>query len=112
MVKYFNTLTGCLFVPVLMLVTKSGRLNAKERHTVDMRLYQYTDFWRKGNDFVDTVTAQVCRDVQTFSLAEIEKGNGGSKPNATVVDVTGRSTPTQQPADIAKTGRSPYVRPG
>jgi hypothetical protein len=53
----------CIFgiagTPILMMYTKGLRMNAKEHHTVHMKVKRYSDFWRKGNAFVDAVNGKI-----------------------------------------------------
>ncbi|CUG88946.1 transmembrane protein, putative [Bodo saltans] len=36
-------------VPIIMTVTKSARMDAKEKHEIQMRVKHRSDFWAKGN---------------------------------------------------------------
>lgn len=43
--------TAIFGVPVLMVVTKGARMDAKERHEIQMRVKHRSEFWAKGNEF-------------------------------------------------------------
>ncbi|KAH8608957.1 hypothetical protein ERJ75_001226100 [Trypanosoma vivax] len=45
----FITVIG---VPLFMVYIKTQRIDAKERHEVQMRIKYYSEFWEKGNNFV------------------------------------------------------------
>lgn len=48
-------LVAWAFVPALMFFTKVFRMDAKDRHTLDMRMKHHSSFWVKGNMFVDGI---------------------------------------------------------
>ena len=112
---FFNPATAVfVVVPFIMLISKAGRLGAKERHTLDMRLHHYADFWRKGNDFVDGISANVCRDIQEFALEQqVAAGNKEAAAAAAALSQPMRRQELrfQQPGDV-RSGRSPFVRGG
>jgi hypothetical protein len=39
------------FVPIIMTATKGARMDAKEKHEIQMRVKHRSDFWAKGNSF-------------------------------------------------------------
>ena len=55
----------CLFgAPLIMIATKGARMDSKERHEVQMRVKHRSDFWLKGNEFVERLRRQVLVQAQ------------------------------------------------
>lgn len=48
-------LAAWLIVPAIMFATKIFRMDAKDRHGLDMRMKHHSSFWVKGNILVDGV---------------------------------------------------------
>lgn len=55
---FWATMIG---TPVLMVITKCARMDAKERHEIQMRVKHRSDFWAKGNTFTTTVRDAIHR---------------------------------------------------
>ena len=73
----FNWFWGVLFtVPAIMIFTKSARMDSKERHEIQMRVKHRSDFWAKGNTFVDALRERMHRQ-----LHETVDGQYGSSNN-------------------------------
>ncbi|EPY30958.1 hypothetical protein STCU_00317 [Strigomonas culicis] len=44
------------FIPLFMIWTKTKRIDAKEIHTIQMRVKYYAEYWKKGSHFVDAIS--------------------------------------------------------
>lgn len=81
-------------VPIFMIYTKTKRMDAREMHEIQMRIKYHSEYWKKGNvfvqDFRDKVAAQVRstadplvgRDMATISAKELQAAcEAGQQPS-------------------------------
>eukprot|EP00744_Colponema_vietnamica_P017433 GILI01024498.1.p1 GENE.GILI01024498.1~~GILI01024498.1.p1 ORF type:complete len:180 (-),score=22.48 GILI01024498.1:95-634(-) len=89
-------LVAWAFVPALMFFTKVFRMDAKERHALDMRMKHHSSFWVKGNMFVEgmerVVLAQageeaLLRGIQVADAENAEMCSRQRKALSSSVDV-------------------------
>ena len=62
-----------LFVPSILLYTKSIRMKSKDQFEETVMLRYKTEFWKRGSEFSRALSERVCDDLASMRKAELDE---------------------------------------